>query len=807
MKKILFFTIICLTTFAVADTPSSQGGLLSFMPKEEEHTGHAHTNQIFPPAPVHTTSEYKNSILDIPSMPKAPTPSHIPAVNTTPPEEHIWIPESKDPEKAPLTTPEEEKAFQEAKKIEESEQKLYLNFENATLATVTEYIQELFNVIFLPDDIVKPLIQNGGTLEGHKLSFKSNRGLSHEEVWSIFVRFLDMAGLVIYPTSLPDTYRITSATGANQKPLPVYFDDALLDIPDNPGKVRYVYYVKNNSLATIQSVVTSLASTTALIETFSELNAIIITDKGNNIRSLMQIIKELDSTMPEAMSVIKLKSTDAQTVTKLYSDIINSENPQNKFGAGQKKQPSVYFPLNVRIIPEPRTNCLILLGTQKGIDKIESFITQYIDTELETPFSPLHTYQLQYTKAPDIAAYLSAVLSFGQGSTVSQYGGVRDGNAYFQSVTITPEPTTNTLIIRSSKEDYQKIENIIKVLDVEQPQVAIEVLIFDVTTTDAKGLGVQLRNRAEGSLGKYANAQSSGVGGIVTNANDNGLLGNLISLATGTANPAGTTLLTIKNAAGDIWALFRALQTYADTRIIANPFLIATNKYQATSSFGSTRRVQTAQVGGNTSSFGDVAATLNLAITPHINNEGLINMTIDIKITDFADEDTTSANTFTKQVTTAAQVCDGQVIVLGGITKNTASETITKVPLLGDIPLIGNLFRTKSKTNTRTNLLIFISPRILKPSLDYNIDYYSQEKNKEIKNSLIQLEKRSVEHDPINRMFFNDGANSNNIYTSAIESFMNTNSNKPVIIESTTEKTIPTHSTKRRLNNRKRKKV
>lgn len=807
MKKILFFACMFMINTFTAEDAHKPSGLLSFMPQEHpQPTKLSHITR----SSVDKKVEHITPSITIPALPEAPAIAHheLPAVN--PIQEKPWKPESKDPEKALVQTTQETEAFNRAKKEEEKEQKIYVNFENATLTTVVEYMQNLFEVMFLCDDVIKPLIQNGGTLEGHKLSFKSNRGLSHEEIWNIFVRFIDMAGLVLYPTSLEKTYRITAATGANQKPLPVYIDEALAEIPDNPGKVRYVYYVKNNSLATLQNIMTSLASSSALIETFSELNALIITDKGNNIRSLMQIIKELDSTLPEAMSVIKLKSTDAQTVAKLYQDLISAENPQNRFGPAQKKQPSIYFPVNARIIPEPRTNCLILLGPQKAIDKIENFIIQYIDTELETPFSPLHTYQLQYTKAQDIASYLSSVLSFGQGSTAAQYGGVRDGNAYFQAVTITPEPTTNTLVIRSSKEDYKKLEDIIKVLDIEQPQVAIEVLIFDVSTTDTKQLGAQIRNSGKGSLGKFANFQSSGIGSIVTNSTDNGLLGNLVALATGgAANPAGTTLLSIKNAAGDIWALFRMLQTYVDTRIIANPFLVSTNKYQAAFSFGSTRRVQTALVGSGTSSYGDVKATLDINITPHINSEGLINMTININMTDFQDEnDATSANTFTRQVTTAAQVCDGQVIVLGGITKNTVTESISKVPLLGDIPLVGNLFKSKSKSNIRSNVLIFISPRIITPSLDYPVDIYSQEKNKQIKHSLNQIDRHNVERDPLNRFFFDGGNKPNDFYESSIDAFMNTSlpDKKSTTIEST-EKPGKEPVTKRRLNNRRRKKV
>lgn len=774
MKKILFLILICMPQLAWPETEAqASSSLLNFMPTSTKPMSlaldHNASNS------THTESNHTaSSDITIPTLPQPPQAVHTSYETPRGVTIKSWTPEKLIPEKAEDLTPEQRSEWEKLQSEERKNEKIYLNFENVSLATVTNYMQDLFDVIFLPDNIIKPLMQNAGTIEGHTVSFKSQRGLSHDEVWNIFVRFLDMAGLVIFPASIEKTYRIVSANGANQRPLPVYFDTNLDKIPQNPEKIRYVYYVKNNQITTLQNIATTLASNTAAIDIVTELNALIITDKAHNIRSLMNVIQELDKNMPEAMSIIKLKSTDATTVMGLYQSLTSAENPQNRPGT-QKKQPSLYFPINVRMIPEPRTNCLILLGTKAGIEKIENFITQYIDTELQTPFSPLHTYQLQYTKAPDIAGYLNSVLAFGQGSQAAQYGGVRDGNSYFQAVTITPEPTTNTLVIRSSDEDYKKLEDIIKVLDVEQPQVAIEVLIFDVSTTDAKNIGFQFRNKNDGSFIKNVNAQFSGIGGVVTDTNTGGLLGNLISLATGTGNPIGTTMLSIKNAAGDIWGLFRILQTYVDTRIIANPFLVATNKYQATSSFGSTRQVQVAQVGASTQSFGTVSASLDVNITPQINSDGLINMAITIKISDFTGEANSGSNadTFNKSIQTSVQVADGQVIVLGGITKNQVVDSISKIPLLGDIPLVGNLFRSKTKTNIRTNLLVFIAPRIITSSSAHHMNSYTQSKNEEVKTSLSKFEAKNMKHDPVNKFFFNNGQQSADEYSKAVDAFMN----------------------------------
>lgn len=651
------------------------------------------------------------------------------------------------------------------KNEEENAKLVSFYFQDASLSLVADYIAKLHNVTFLPDDAVKPLMQGGGTLEGHKVSFKTNKLFTKAQTWDIFTRLLDIAGLSLIkdPAGAKDTsdalYRIVSVASANKEVIPFYFDTDIDKMPENAEKVHYCYVAKTTLLVTLQSVATALASTTAKINTVPELNVLMITDKALNVRSLMHVIEEFDKDMPEAMSIIKLVRTDATTVMNLYANLVKAESANSARVAGQRTQPkSSYFPMNVRVLAEPRTNSLILLGQQKALKKVEDFIVSHIDVELDLPYSPLHICELDHAKSDDIAAVLQKLVAFGQGTTAAQYGGTLDGQKYFQAVQITSEPTGNRLIIKAEEEDYNKLHAIIKELDVDQPQLAIEVLIVDISSQDNKELGVQWRNRSDGSVIKNTNMQFAGLNGTVTNPVGTGnLLGNLIGLATGGANPAGTTLVSLGNAVDNVWGLLRALRTYTHTRIIENPFLLATNKYQASFSFGSTRRVKTATVAGNTSSVGDVSASLQIQIAPQINSQGQINMQVVIDITDFTDEtDGSNGNTTTKHISTNVSVSNNEIIALGGITRNKVVRSHVKVPLLGDLPLLGNLFKTRTKLNIKSNLVVFIAPRIISPTLESHMNYYTTKKVDETKGMMEGMLDPATSRDPISSVFFGD---------------------------------------------------
>ena len=658
------------------------------------------------------------------------------------------------------------------------DQIIRFSFEEASLENLVRYMEELFEIKFFADDDIEPTPPGGSVLKGHKITFKTNAPLTRDEAWNLFLKFLDIAGLTVVPTERKKFYYITSITNANREVLITYFNSKSEDVPDNSAKVRYVFFVQNAPLATIQRVVTTFASTTAQINAYPDLNAIILVDKGTNIRSLMNIVKEFDKEVPESMSVLKLERADAQDVAKLYADLTAAENPQGvgKLFGGKNQPDALLFPSSTRVLAEPRTNSLILLGSPSSIKKIEEFIKKTIDKTLEQPYSPLYIYELQYTQADNMQRILSQAIQFGANTTAGQYGGVRNGDQYFRPMTITSDMDGNRLIIKAEEADYTKLKELIKKLDVLQPQVAIEVLIVDVETNDQKELGAQIRQKYPDQPINNVQFATSGLSSgsnfyapvMPASGLPASLLGNLIALAQG--QTAGATLLSFGSSfTGGVWGILRTLELFGKTDVISNPFLLTTNGYTAQVSLGSTRRIQVAtslSAGAAQQGYQNISANLTVTIKPQISTDGSIQMGINIQITDFASDVITNGNTFTKTVQTSAIVNDKEVLVLGGIIQSTTSVIMSKVPILGDIPILGWFFRNKQKIKSSSNLLIFISPHVILHNdkqgiLEQNqkAATYTQKKTTLIKDIMTAgsaVNAHDGGKDPIGKMYFNE---------------------------------------------------
>ncbi len=676
-----------------------------------------------------------------------------------------------------------------------------IQFENADLIFFINYLAKLFNITFILNDNLSPA--TGPKLAGNKISFKTHEPLSKQQVWETALTFLEMAGFSAIPTDQPRTYRIMVSVGdqnkpsANKEPLPTFIGVDPSLVPNSESKIRYVYFVENAELATIKSVIDAMRSTSSgPVLAVEPMRALIITDRASNIRALLNIILELDNvTMPETLSVIKLKHADAGKVAELYKQLLQTGEPQQPgylFRPARKQETTAYFTRNTRVIAEPRSNSLIVLGTREGIRRFEDFVLSVVDKAVDLPFSPLHIHQLRYLKAMDIAAILNSVIRFQANETAAQYGGVRGGEKYFRVDTVvTPETSGNRLIINSSYDDYLKILEILEKMDVEQPQVAIKILVLNVDLTDDRELGAQLRNKAcfpEGLtsstnpvcggspccgpniFGPNVSFQTSGFGfngvgtgsGIVENTTNSNvgsgatrLLGNLFSLSQGLA--AGNTLVSLGQDMFGIFGILRVLQSFTRTTIIANPFVVATHKYRATISVGETMRVTSAivsGVGGNVTGFVDLSANLEISLTPQISyNDGLIGLEIQFNLDQFTDS---FGDTTRKQIISNTLLANGEVLALGGLIRDSVTDAVSKVPILGDIPIIGYFFKNKAKIFTRDALVVLVSPEIISPHSQDQADSFTQSKINNSKELLRDMREATDPRDPFTRWFFKE---------------------------------------------------
>lgn len=669
---------------------------------------------------------------------------------------------------------------EEIQKAEEKDEEVVFNFENADLSNLIAYIESLFEVKFIPDDTVKPVSKEGKSVEGHKISFKTQKPLTKQQAWSLFLTFLDMAGLAVVPEADPLVYRIVGIDEAQRSAIPSFIgiDSELL--PDNDTKIRYVYFVQDTPIDTLKTIVASLKSSSASVLLLQELKAFIITDNAYNIKSLMRIIRELDKvSMPQAMSVLKLKRVDAAHVESLYKSLTQTDQPTTgraRLFGPRRSATTLYFPENARMIVEPRTNSLILLGTAEDIKKIEEFVVNNIDVDAGTPYSPLHVYQLKYADAATVANIMNDLTKFGMGGEAAKVGGVRGDDKFIKPMSFTPEQTGNRLVVRGDYEDFLKAKAIIEKIDEPQPQVAIEVLILSIGITDIKELGAQVRNKLrsndfkdDGLLGKNINFQTSGIrlGGdpkaIVQRSSDTGakrLLGDIISLVTGAT--AGNTILSLGSDDFGVWGIFHALKTVSNVQVVSNPFLMATNKTQAKVSLGEIRNVETATIEATRSvpTYSDKEAKLEVNVTPQINSDGMIVLKLTVSIVEFRDDATgeaadTSART-EKIIDTHTIVADKEVLALGGLIKNKIENGLNKTPVLGNIPLLGWLFKNKRKSEIKEDLLILLSARIVDPRVEKDVDAFTEGHVDDYKSTVDQMQTVHLRRDPIDRAFFAD---------------------------------------------------
>ena len=657
----------------------------------------------------------------------------------------------------PLEAPPEEKIEEESDKPDEPEQEekpkeIFLNFENADLASFVHYIAQLKNINLIPDP----------KITGNKISLTIRKPLTVEGAWNIFLTILEMSEFSIIKVG--SVYKIIPKAQKLTEPLPTYINVPADTLPDSDLTIRFVTFLTNIPIDKVEPLLGSMLSKPSKIIKHPNANGFVITDKSYNIKAAMQVIQELDrSDVKQSVTVMKLKRANAKTVKELFDSLMQNKGQEGHPLArllGRKPESSVeYFPPTTKIIAEERTNSLILLGDQKSIKKIEDFIIKHVDTELQSIKSPIHIYELKHTDVEQIHDILVAMVNpdTATDSAAVKHGGIRGGLKYFKPMKFSMDKTNNRLIVSSTDdEDWKLLKKTIHDLDKPQPQVALETLVVSIDFTTAKELGSQIRNKKHGQLGSNINIQAANMTSVVKSDDNQSILGNLLKAIT---FGQGTTVLTFGKGK-NIWNMIHMLKTQVNTTVISQPFVTTTNMRKATINVGETRRVLSAEAIGDDSalvgekSFEDSEAGLKLVVTPQINLEGVINLDIDIDIKEFIGTgerpDTTNRNLNTK-----VAVANGQVLVLGGFVKTKVQESTYKTPFLGNIPILGWLFKNKNRTATKEYIFMFMSPTIIKPRSLPGANLYTKMKLYQAKNDIDDAIEVDKTKDPIHNWFFN----------------------------------------------------
>lgn len=357
--------------------------------------------------------------------------------------------------------------------------------------------------------------------------------VSIDEAWDILYTLLDIAGYSMIAKE--ETYNIVKTTKeVVREAMPLYIVKPD-EIPDSDKRIRYLYYFNhikvnddpNNELLAIVKDV--LPNETTLSKLDSQSNNLLLSGKANDIKALMGIISTLDHLEAEERpEVIQLRYLNADIVANLFNEqILRAAGDVNQNRLGIKVPNNNTYFKKVRIVPDLRTNRIIVFGRPQAVQRVKDFIHKYIDVELESGKSILHVYQLQYLDAVKFEPVIRSIVESSRvgGTEQSKAGAVAVGGTerFFGEVIIkADQPKTitgdqpggamqgsNNLIIAARNDDWERLRKLIEELDIPQPQVIIEVLIADLTVTDIATLGANIRNPLGTGITKYVNFQSS----------------------------------------------------------------------------------------------------------------------------------------------------------------------------------------------------------------------------------------------------------------------------------------------------------
>ncbi len=616
-----------------------------------------------------------------------------------------------------------------------------IDFDNVDITVFIKFISELTGQNFIIDDRVKG-----------KATIISPKKIPIKDVYKVFLSVLEVNGFATVPVG--DMVKIVPAVSAREKSLETFLSKDAKSPDDR--MVTQIISLERANPDEVKRVLDPIVPKTSSVLSYPPAGMLIITDYLSNVKRLQDIVAALDvEGAGDQISYIPLRNASASEVTKSLSAIY------------QQRRPTA---TPIRIVPDARTNSIILLASVAETESLRRLI-ELMDKDLPRDESNIQVYRLQYSVAEDLAKVLTSIVKETSATATPTAGGAaRPTTAVLsKNIQVVPDKATNTLIIMAEREDYKVLEGIIKQLDVSRPMVYIEALIMEVNANKDFKLGVEWRGAKD--TGKIAGTDAGeagvfiGSGGAGTTGSPGGysIIPDLIIDTTTSlvsANfPAGFAMgiLGAGIKIGDvifptIGAVVQAYKTDSEVSILSTPQIMTLNNEEAEINVGSnvpyiTRQETPSTASANTLNYNqydyrDVGVLLN--ITPNINEGNFIRLKISQQVTKVVStgaKEVSTPTTLKRTIKTSVVVKDRETIVIGGLIGDSTQTSNYRVPILGDIPILGWLFKTRSTGREKTNLYVFITPHIVRTQEDASALY------KEKKDSMGRVEEGVIKLD------------------------------------------------------------
>jgi general secretion pathway protein D len=603
-------------------------------------------------------------------------------------------------------------------KSAQAQETFVINLRNAEISLLAEQVSEITGRTLVLDP----------NLSG-EVTVVSQQSLDSEGVWALFQSILRVRGFAAVETGA--VWQVVPELDARTKGSP----EQILT-PGSQDVVTRLLRLNRLPAAEAVRVLRPLIDEAGYIEAIEDPNAIVITDTLDNVNRIVSIATTFDGEAAMEAEVIRFSFAEAGTVANAISQVLGPA------GTG------------ARLSVDASSNVLLVRGTPRDISQIRSLARAMDTSPRVAPSETVSTsiYRLQFGEATIVADLVRNTLTGSVDLTNPVAASIGEGEADVQGFAVGPEAApiapvsvqasieTNSVIVRGTQRQLAEVSGLIKALDVRRPQVMIEAAIVEVSGDMAERLGVQL-GLGEGAPRGGIAATSFGNGG--------GALQNIL-VALGQGNAAAlSTGLSVGLSSDNFGALIQALNTSTSANLLSTPSVTTMDNQSATIVVGQNVPFRTGRLttdGGNVAEVierEDVGITM--VVKPRITAGGVVQLEIEQEVSSLTNQAVTGAAdlvTNRRVINTTVLAENGGTVVLGGLITDDRLQSNQKVPLLGDVPVLGNLFKSRSDSRNKRTLFVFLRPTIMKSRAD--LEAAAEIKYRRAQNAEIAPQPRSL---------------------------------------------------------------
>ncbi len=558
-----------------------------------------------------------------------------------------------------------------------------------------------------------------------KINVRSYDLLDEKQYYQFFLNVLQVYGYAVVemPTGVLKVVREKTAKTSG---LPV-IDDEKYNGDEMVTRVVPVYNVSVRELSPLLRQLIDQAGGGNVVS-YDPSNVIMLTGHAVVINRLVEIIERVDKAGDQEVEIIKLKYASASEMVRIIESINKSQ--------GKSSTPDNLIP---RVVADDRTNSVIISGDSKARVRLVDLVKR-LDKELETTGNTRVIY-LNYAKAEDLVKVLKGVSESIKAEENAAAAKTRSSSSN-RDISIDAHEDSNALVITAEPDMMRSLEEVIRQLDVRRAQVMVEAIIVEVFEGDGAQLGVQWGSEQGGgqqftngtvpigTLGVALRRAEDRETTVTTNNNQNGtpiettntIQGDLTALGSVLGGLNGTMFGVVKDGWG---AVVQAVSTDTNSNILAKPHLVTMDNEEAFFIVGQEVPVITGSAAGanNANPFQTVdrkEVGIKLKVTPQINEGTAVQLLIEQEVSSVSGATSVDISINKREIKTTVLVDDKGTVVLGGLIDEDVQESVSKVPLLGDIPVLGALFRSTRTDKRKRNLMVFIRPTIIRDGVTMN---------------------------------------------------------------------------------------